>query len=96
MTVGVLVSLPAIRQSTSHVGCQPHWQLRSGVSWTSNTLTVTGDPDGPVSVQPNSLIPGALGSGRNRYVHGRASEHLESVRSKAQGAQPQAAKLTSE
>lgn len=67
-----------------------------GISWTSELLTVTGvDPDGPVSVQPNTLVTwGTLVAQRPA-----ASETAEVVSPQIQveelkGAGPQAAKLT--
>ncbi|ORB49358.1 AAA family ATPase [Mycobacterium persicum] len=68
-----------------------------GISWTSELLTVTGvDPEGPVSVQPNSLV--TWGSG----VPYRASTAAEKASvatpeilvEELKGTQPQAAKLT--
>jgi len=68
-----------------------------GISWTSELLTVTGvDPDGPVSVQPNSLVTWGAGA-----PHGGAtSSHElievaspETVVEELKGSQPQAAKL---
>ena len=69
-----------------------------GISWTSELLTVTGvDPDGPVSVQPNSLV--TWGSGVP--ATGATSSHElievaspETVVEELKGSQPQAAKLT--
>jgi len=68
-----------------------------GISWTSELLTVTGvDPEGPVSVQPNSLVTWGAGA-----PHGGAtSSHElievaspETVVEELKGSQPQAAKL---
>ncbi|ORW49467.1 ATPase [Mycobacterium paraense] len=67
-----------------------------GISWTSELLTVTGvDPDGPVSVQPNSLVswgtgvPAVEGSPRERLSTGTPEILVEELK----GSQPQAAKL---
>lgn len=68
-----------------------------GISWTSELLTVTGvDPQGPVSVQPNSLVTWGAG-----VVPGTASSSQISVEvaspvmvvEELKGSQPQAAKL---
>jgi transitional endoplasmic reticulum ATPase len=67
-----------------------------GISWTSELLTVTGaDPDGPVSVQPNSLVTWGTG-----VAPGAATSEIsveiarpEMVVEELKGAQPQAAKL---
>ncbi|ORW29336.1 ATPase [Mycobacterium paraense] len=67
-----------------------------GISWTSELLTVTGvDPDGPVSVQPNSLVSWGTGV---PAVEGRPHERLstgtpEILVEELKGSQPQAAKL---
>ncbi|RAU93787.1 ATPase [Mycobacterium colombiense] len=68
-----------------------------GISWTSELLTVTGvDPDGPVSVQPNTLVtwgtgvpPGARASSRISVEIARPELVVEELK----GTQPQAAKL---
>lgn len=68
-----------------------------GISWTSELLTVTGvDPEGPVSVQPNSLVTWGAGVPSG----GGASPHIsveiarpEMVVEELKGTQPQAAKL---
>ena len=68
-----------------------------GISWTSELLTVTGvDPQGPVSVQPNSLVTWGVG-----VLPGTASSSQISVEvaspmmvvEELKGSQPQAAKL---
>lgn len=65
-----------------------------GIAWTSELLTVTGvDPDGPVSVQPNSLVTWGAGVG----PAGQGSIDVASpeiVVEELKGSQPQAAKLT--
>lgn len=68
-----------------------------GISWTSELLTVTGvDPDGPVSVQPNSLVSWGTGVPQSARVStppfGMATSDIQVEELK--GAQPQAAKLT--
>jgi len=72
-----------------------------GISWTSELLTVTGvDPDGPVSVQPNSSVTWGAG-----VAFGAGTSATESVSlnprvtpaiqvEELKGSQPQAAKLT--
>ncbi|BBZ49703.1 AAA family ATPase [Mycobacterium heidelbergense] len=96
MTVGDAVSLlprdlgpgtttsPATRALAASVG----------ISWTSELLTVTGvDPEGPVSVQPNSLVTWGTGVGtpaREQLITGTPEILVEELK----GTQPQAAKLT--
>lgn len=68
-----------------------------GISWTSELLTVTGvDPEGPVSVQPNSLV--TWGSGvpyRASTAAEKASVATPEIQvEELKGTQPQAAKLT--
>ena len=69
-----------------------------GISWTSELLTVTGvDPEGPVSVQPNSLVtwgvgvPLSVGTSRHESIDISTPEILVE---ELKGTQPQAAKLT--
>ncbi|KAA1248261.1 AAA family ATPase [Mycobacterium simiae] len=99
LTVGDAVSLlprdlgpgtstsPATRALASSVG----------ISWTSELLTVTGvDPDGPVSVQPNTLVTWGAGV---PYRASTAAEKASIATPEIQveelkGTQPQAAKLT--
>jgi SpoVK/Ycf46/Vps4 family AAA+-type ATPase len=68
-----------------------------GISWTSELLTVTGvDPDGPVSVQPNSLVTWGDGVLTGGATSSRISVEVASpvmVVEELKGAQPQAAKL---
>src|SRR3984885_13042138 len=71
-----------------------------GISWTSELLTVTGvDPDGPVSVQPNSSVTWgdgvAIGAGTaahrpERIGVANPAIHVEDLK----GSQTQAGKLT--
>lgn len=68
-----------------------------GISWTSELLTVTGvDPEGPVSVQPNSLVtwgPGVpYGAGAAPQISVEIARP-EMVVEELKGTQPQAAKL---
>ncbi|ORA09431.1 AAA family ATPase [Mycobacterium arosiense] len=68
-----------------------------GISWTSELLTVTGvDPDGPVSVQPNSLVSWGAGVPSGAGTSSRISVEVarpEMVVEELKGTQPQAAKL---
>lgn len=68
-----------------------------GISWTSELLTVTGvDPDGPVSVQPNSLVTWGTGVASGAATPSRVSVEVarpEMVVEELKGTQPQAAKL---
>ncbi|OBE95643.1 AAA family ATPase [Mycobacterium sp. 852002-10029_SCH5224772] len=68
-----------------------------GISWTSELLTVTGvDPDGPVSVQPNSLVTWGAGAASGAATSSRISVEVarpEMVVEELKGTQPQAAKL---
>ncbi|OMC18521.1 AAA family ATPase [Mycobacterium colombiense] len=68
-----------------------------GISWTSELLTVTGvDPEGPVSVQPNSLVTWGAGVPSGAGATPRISVEVarpEMVVEELKGTQPQAAKL---
>ncbi|OBB92493.1 AAA family ATPase [Mycobacterium sp. 852002-40037_SCH5390672] len=68
-----------------------------GISWTSELLTVTGvDPEGPVSVQPNSLVTWGTGVPSGAGTSSQISVELarpEMVVEELKGTQPQAAKL---
>ncbi|WP_454561184.1 AAA family ATPase [Mycobacterium haemophilum] len=64
MTVGDAVSLLPrdLGPGTSTSAAARALASAVGISWTSELLTVTGvDPDGPVSVQPNSLVTWGTG-----------------------------------
>ena len=64
MTVGDAVSLLPrdLGPGTSTSAASRALASAVGISWTSELLTVTGvDPDGPVSVQPNSLVSWGIG-----------------------------------
>lgn len=68
-----------------------------GISWTSELLTVTGvDPEGPVSVQPNSLVTWGSGVPSGAAAAPQISVEIarpEMVVEELKGTQPQAAKL---
>lgn len=68
-----------------------------GISWTSELLTVTGvDPEGPVSVQPNSLVTWGAGVPSGAGTSSHISVEIarpEMVVEELKGTQPQAAKL---
>ena len=64
MTVGDAVSLLPrdLGPGTSTTAASQALASAVGISWTSELLTVTGvDPEGPVSVQPNSLVTWGAG-----------------------------------
>ncbi|OBG69828.1 AAA family ATPase [Mycobacterium sp. E3339] len=69
-----------------------------GISWTSELLTVTGvDPQGPVSVQPNSLVSWGVGVPSGAGASSPVSIEVttpDTVVEELKGSQPQAAKLT--
>jgi transitional endoplasmic reticulum ATPase len=100
MTVGDAVSLLPrdLGPGTSTSTATRALASSVGISWTSELLTVTGvDPDGPVSVQPNSLVswgtavPSSIGtSTREQVIAASPQIQVEELK----GAQPQAAKLT--
>ncbi|MEB4208524.1 AAA family ATPase [Mycobacterium sp. 94-17] len=68
-----------------------------GISWTSELLTVTGvDPEGPVSVQPNTLVTWGTGVPSGAGAAPQVSVEVarpEMVVEELKGTQPQAAKL---
>ncbi|ASW92240.1 AAA family ATPase [Mycobacterium marseillense] len=65
-----------------------------GISWTSELLTVTGvDPEGPVSVQPNSLVTWGTGGIASASRVSVEVARPEMVVEELKGTQPQAAKL---
>ncbi|MDT5140174.1 MAG: hypothetical protein QOD58_4436, partial [Mycobacterium sp.] len=100
MTVGDAVSLLPrdLGPGTSTSTATRALASSVGISWTSELLTVTGvDPDGPVSVQPNSLVSwgtaiprSARTSTREQVIRASPEIQIEELK----GAQPQAAKLT--
>ena len=81
MTVGDAVSLLPrdLGPGTSTSAASRALASAVGISWTSELLTVTGvDPDGPVSVQPNSLVTWGTGvptagTAASSHETGRAS-----------------------
>jgi len=98
LTVGDAVSLLPrdLGPGTSTSSATRALAASVGISWTSELLTVTGvDPDGPVSVQPNSLLGWGTG-----VPSGAVSEHepmttgtTAILMEELKGSQPQAAKL---
>ena len=100
MTVGDAVSLLPrdLGPGTSTSAATRALASAVGISWTSELLTVTGvDPEGPVSVQPNSLVtwgvgvPLSVGTSRHESIDISTPEILVE---ELKGTQPQAAKLT--
>jgi transitional endoplasmic reticulum ATPase len=97
MTVGDAVSLlprdlgPGMSTSTATRALA----ASVGISWTSELLTVTGvDPEGPVSVQPNSLVSWGTGVPTGVSTHEQLSTGTpEILVEELKGSQRQAAKL---
>jgi len=100
MTVGDAVSLLPrdLGPGTSTSSASQSLASAVGISWTSELLTVTGvDPQGPVSVQPNSLVSWGTG-----VPVGAAASTLQPVAvasppipvADLKGSQVQAGKLT--
>ncbi|OBG30604.1 AAA family ATPase [Mycobacterium sp. E3198] len=94
MTVGDAVSLLPrdLGPGTSTSDATRALAASVGISWTSELLTVTGvDPEGPVSVQPNSLVSWVTGvpAPREQLTTGTPEILIEELK----GSQPQAAKL---
>jgi len=102
MTIGDAVSLLPrdLGPGTSTSAATRALAAAVGISWTSELLTVTAvDPDGPVSVQPNSLVtwgsgvPAGLGT-VGLFSHEQLSTGTpEILVEELKGSQPQAAKL---
>jgi transitional endoplasmic reticulum ATPase len=100
MTVGDAVSLLPrdLGPGTSTSAASRALASAVGISWTSELLTVTGvDPDGPVSVQPNSLV--SWGDGIPRSAAASRHEPVSVAHptigvDDLKGSQAQAAKLT--
>nr|VTO98092.1 ATP-dependent zinc metalloprotease FtsH [Mycobacterium riyadhense] len=96
MTVGDAVSLLPrdLGPGTSTSAASRALASAVGISWTSELLTVTGvDPEGPVSVQPNSLV--TWGTGVPSSTPAPVSVVSPEIAvEELKGAQPQAAKLT--
>jgi transitional endoplasmic reticulum ATPase len=102
MTVGDAVSLLPrdLGPGTSTSAASRALASAVGISWTSELLTVTGvDPEGPVSVQPNSLVtwgagvPTSAGAAAPRQEPVSVANppiHVDDLK----GSQAQAAKLT--
>jgi transitional endoplasmic reticulum ATPase len=102
MTVGDAVSLLPrdLGPGTSTSAASRALASAVGISWTSELLTVTGvDPDGPVSVQPNSLVswgtsvPSGAGAGASTHEPIGVSNPKIGVND-LKGSQVQAGKLT--
>jgi transitional endoplasmic reticulum ATPase len=101
MTVGDAVSLLPrdLGPGTSTSAAARALAAAVGISWTSELLTVTGvDPEGPVSVQPNSSV--TWGTAVPATGVGMSAPESIDVATPAilveelKGSQPQAAKLT--
>jgi transitional endoplasmic reticulum ATPase len=102
MTVGDAVSLLPrdLGPGTSTSAASRALASALGISWTSELLTVTGvDPEGPVSVQPNSLVTwgagvpfsaGASAPAREAVSTANPPIHVDDLK----GSQVQAGKLT--
>jgi transitional endoplasmic reticulum ATPase len=78
MTVGDAVSLLPrdLGPGTSTSAASRALASAVGISWTSELLTVTGvDPEGPVSVQPNSLVSWGVGVPSSTEAGARAGKH---------------------
>jgi len=102
MTVGDAVSLLPrdLGPGTSTSAATSALAASVGISWTSELLTVTGvDPEGPVSVQPNSLVtwgdatPGGLAATAASPQAEMTTGTPEILVEELKGSQPQAAKL---
>lgn len=98
MTVGDAVSLLPrdLGPGTSTSAASRALATAVGISWTSELLTVTGvDPDGPVSVQPNSLVTWGVGVPAGSKVAAPVDVATPEMQvEELKGSQPQAAKLT--
>jgi transitional endoplasmic reticulum ATPase len=102
MTVGDAVSLLPrdLGPGTSTSAASSALASAVGISWTSELLTVTGvDPEGPVSVQPNSLVTwgagvptgaGTAAPGQEPVSVANPPIHVDDLK----GSQAQAGKLT--
>jgi transitional endoplasmic reticulum ATPase len=100
MTVGDAVSLLPrdLGPGTSTSAASRALASAVGISWTSELLTVTGvDPDGPVSVQPNSMVTWGTGIPHSAATstHEQVSVAKPDIRvADLKGSQAQAGKLT--
>lgn len=97
MTVGDAVSLLPrdLGPGTSTSEATRALAAAVGISWTSELLTVTGvDPQGPVSVQPNSLVTWGTGAPAGVSVRPQLNTGAPAILvEELKGSQPQAAKL---
>lgn len=98
MTVGDAVSLLPrdLGPGTSTSAATRALASSVGISWTSELLTVTGmDPQGPVSVQPNTLVSWGTAVPDSSHVIPAVDVSTPEMQvEELKGAQPQAAKLT--
>ena len=102
MTVGDAVSLLPrdLGPGTSTSAASRALASAVGISWTSELLTVTGvDPEGPVSVQPNSLVSWGAGVPSSAVAEAGKHEPIGVSNPKIgvadlKGSQVQAGKLT--
>lgn len=98
MTVGDAVSLLPrdLGPGTSTSAATRALASSVGISWTSELLTVTGvDPQGPVSVQPNTLVSWGTQVPDSSHVIPAVDVSTPEMQvEELKGAQPQAAKLT--
>jgi transitional endoplasmic reticulum ATPase len=102
MTVGDAVSLLPrdLGPGTSTSAARRALASAVGISWTSELLTVTGvDPEGPVSVQPNSLVSWGAGVPSSAVAEAGKHEPIGVSNPKIgvadlKGSQVQAGKLT--
>lgn len=100
LTVGDAVSLLPrdLGPGTSTSAATRALAASVGISWTSELLTVTGvDPQGPVSVQPNTLVSWGVGvptGGAPPSTELVDVASPETILEELKGSQPQAAKLT--
>lgn len=98
MTVGDAVSLLPrdLGPGTSTSAASRALASSVGISWTSELLTVTGvDPQGPVSVQPNTLVSWGTAVPDSSHVIPAVDVSTPEMQvEELKGAQPQAAKLT--
>ncbi len=98
MTVGDTVSLLPrdLGPGTSTSAASAALASSVGITWTSELLTITGtDPDGPVSVQPNSSVTWGEGVAVRAPRSAATYEPLPAVSvDDLKGAEAQAARLT--
>ncbi len=98
MTVGDTVSLLPrdLGPGTSTSEASAALASSVGITWTSELLTVTGtDPDGPVSVQPNSSVTWGEGVAVTTAHAAAAYEPMPTISvDDLKGAEAQAARLT--